>query len=253
MLADAPNAADAIQPKSSPLYSQIRALLLQSMQRGEWKPGELMPSEVELSQRYGVSQGTVRKAIDELAADNQVTRRQGKGTFVATHTEAKSQYRFLRLMPDVGVASDEGPAQRQILACQRTRASTEVAQALNLKAQDPVVFARRLLSFGGVATILEDVWLSATVFKGLSAEQLLKHSGSTYGLYESDFNTRVLRAAEKIRAIAAEPESASLLGIDVGTPLLWVERIAFTYNDAPMELRQARYRTDSHHYRNDLS
>jgi GntR family transcriptional regulator len=65
-----------------PLYQQIKALITQSLQSGEWKPGELIPSEVELANRFKVSQGTVRKAIDELAAENLVMRKQGKGTFV---------------------------------------------------------------------------------------------------------------------------------------------------------------------------
>ena len=91
-------------PTFSPLYQQIKALIVQSLQSGEWKPGELIPSEVELAVRYKVSQGTVRKAIDELSADNLVIRRQGKGTFVATHHEARVQFRFLKLMPDAGDA-----------------------------------------------------------------------------------------------------------------------------------------------------
>ena len=62
----------------SPLYQQIKALLLQSLDRGEWKPGESIPSEFDLAARYQVSQGTVRKAIDELAADNLLIRRQGR-------------------------------------------------------------------------------------------------------------------------------------------------------------------------------
>jgi GntR family transcriptional regulator len=76
-------------PTFSPLYQQIKSLIMQSLQSGEWKPGELIPSEVELAYRFKVSQGTVRKAIDELSAENLVVRRQGKGTFVATHHEAK--------------------------------------------------------------------------------------------------------------------------------------------------------------------
>src|SRR5206468_11202328 len=91
-------------PTFSPLYQQIKALITQSLQSGEWKPGELIPSEVELAGRFKVSQGTVRKAIDELSAENLVVRRQGKGTFVATHHEARAQFRFLRLMPDGGEA-----------------------------------------------------------------------------------------------------------------------------------------------------
>jgi GntR family transcriptional regulator len=239
-------------PQFSPLYSQIKALILQSMQQGEWKPGDLMPSELELAQRYAVSQGTVRKAIDELASSNQVVRRQGKGTFVASHTEHQAQYRFLRLKPDAPAEGSDGAAQRQVLVCERSRASASVARALKLRAQDPVVHARRLLSFAGVPTIVEDVWLPGVLFKGLSAEQLLHHPGSTYGLYESQFNVRMLRADEKIKAVAAPAELAELLRVAAGSPLLWVERVAYTYQDAPVELRHAWYLTDAHHYQNEL-
>src|SRR3978361_2215001 len=89
-------------PTFSPLYQQIKALIMHSLQSGEWRAGELIPSEVELANRFKVSQGTVRKAIDELSAENLVVRRQGKGTFVATHHDARAQFRFLRLKPDVG-------------------------------------------------------------------------------------------------------------------------------------------------------
>src|SRR5512143_2400285 len=113
-------------PAFSPLYQQIKGLILQSLQSGEWKPGEAIPSEMDLAARYRVSQGTVRKAIDELAAENLVVRRLGKGTFVATHAEQHVRYRFLRLVPDAG---SEGAAQRNILECRRQRASAEVARA----------------------------------------------------------------------------------------------------------------------------
>src|SRR5688500_18338794 len=98
--ADGDPAAALATPAFSPLYQQIKGLILQSLQAGEWKPGEAIPSEMELAARFRVSQGTVRKAIDELAAENLVVRRQGKGTFVATHAEQHVQYRFLKLVPD---------------------------------------------------------------------------------------------------------------------------------------------------------
>src|SRR5688572_16184743 len=104
-------AAAAKSPSFQPLYLQIRALLLDSLDAGDWKPGEAIPSEIELAARYNVSQGTVRKAIDAMAAENIVVRRQGKGTFVATHTEEKSSvFRFLRIRRDDGV--DEYPKSR---------------------------------------------------------------------------------------------------------------------------------------------
>ena len=153
-------------PAFSPLYQQIKGLILQSLQAGEWKPGEAIPSEMDLAARFRVSQGTVRKAIDELAAENLVVRRQGKGTFVATHSEQQVQYRFLRLMPDSGDLDDEGPAQRNILECRRVRASADVARILALRAGDAVMQVRRVLSLGGVPTILEDLWLPGAGVQG---------------------------------------------------------------------------------------
>ena len=248
-----PGGVGALTPAFSPLYQQIKALILQSLQQGEWKPGEAIPSEMDLAARFRVSQGTVRKAIDELAADNLVMRRQGKGTFVATHAEQHVQYRFLKLLPDTGDASVEGPAQRTVLDCRRVRASADVARALALRSGDPVVQARRILSFAGEPTILEDIWLPGQAFKGLTAEQMANYQGPTYAMFELDFGVRMVRAEEKIRAVLADGEQAQLLHTPAGTPLLSVERTAYTYNDVPMELRRGLYRTDTHHYHNELS
>ena len=240
-------------PAFSPLYQQIKSLILQSLQTGEWKPGEAIPSEMDLAARFRVSQGTVRKAIDELAADNLVVRRQGKGTFVATHAEHHVQYRFLKLIPDNGDVSSEGPAQRKIIDCRRQRATADVARALDLRSGDAVLQVRRVLFLAGVPTILEDLWLPGGPFKGLTAERLSDYNGPMYGLFEAEFGVRMVRAIEKIRAVSPDAEQAALLQIAGHTPLLSVERIAYTYNDVPMELRRGIYRTDTHHYRNELS
>ena len=240
-------------PAFSPLYQQIKVLILQSLHGGEWKPGDVIPSEMDLAARFRVSQGTVRKAIDELAAENLVVRRQGKGTFVATHAEQQVQYRFLRLLPDTGDASSEGPAQRRIIECKRLRAPADIARALGLRSGDAVLHVRRVLSFQQRPTILEDLWLPAAPFKGLTAERLDSYRGPMYALFETEFGVRMVRAEEKIRALAASEPACELLSIKAGEPLLSVERTAFTYNDLPMELRRGLYRTDTHHYRNSLS
>ncbi len=240
-------------PAFSPLYQQIKGLILQSLQSGEWRPGESIPSEMELAARYRVSQGTVRKAIDELAAEHLLVRRQGKGTFVATHAEQQVQYRFLRLLPDAGDQDNEGPAQRTVLECRRTRASADIARALALRTGDAVLHVRRVLAFAGVPTILEDLWLPGAAFRGLSAERMATYPGPTYAMFEVEFGVRMVRAEEKIRAVLPDAQQAALLSVTAATPLLSVERVAFTYSDAPMELRRGLYRTDTHHYRNALS
>jgi GntR family transcriptional regulator len=240
----------AAGPAFSPLYRQIKELLTQDLQSGLWKPGEVIPSEFELAARFKVSQGTVRKAIDELAAENLLVRRQGKGTFVATHAEQNTQYRFLRLRPD-----DDTPRalQRRLLECTRARAAADIARALEIKTGDPAVLVRRLLLDGDRAVVLDEIWLPGRAFKGLTHERLSTYRGPMYALFEAEFGVRMIRAEEKIRAVPAEAPAAALLAVPPGAPLLSVERRSFTYGERPVELRRGLYRTDAHHYRNELS
>ncbi|WKB52550.1 GntR family transcriptional regulator [Eleftheria terrae] len=242
--------SEAGGPAFSPLYQQIKGLILRSLQAGEWKPGEAIPSEVDLAARFRVSQGTVRKAIDELAAENLLVRRQGKGTFVATHAEEKIQYRFLRLMPDDGEAS---PVERKFIDCRRLRAPAEVARALELKSGDAALQIRRLLYFRGQPVVFDDIWLHGMLFKGLTAERLSDYRGPMYGLFETEFGVRMIRAEEKLRAVSADATAAGLLNLAEGAPLLSVERLSLTYGDKPVELRRGLYNTAAHFYRNEVS
>ena len=243
-------ADENVPPSFSPLYRQIKSLMTRSLQQGVWRPGEAIPSEMELAARFKVSQGTVRKAIDEMATENLLVRRQGKGTFVATHAEERVQFRFLRLTPDDGHA---GGMERRLIDCRRQRAPAEVARALQMRASDAAIQVRRLLSFREVPVVLDDIWLPASLFKGLTAERLSDYRGPMYGLFESEFGVRMIRAEEQIRALAADAAAAQLLSIKVGSPLLSVERLSFTYGDKPVELRRGLYHTASHYYRNELS
>ncbi|MDI9331126.1 MAG: GntR family transcriptional regulator [Alphaproteobacteria bacterium] len=240
-------------PAFSPLYQQIKGLILQSLQSGEWKPGEVILSENDLAARYRVSQGTVRKAIDELSSEHLLVRRQGKGTFVATHAEQQVQYRFLRLMPDPGQEHLTALAERRMIDCKRVRASAELARLLGLRAGDALIQVRRVLAFGGVPTILEDIWLPGSSFKGLTLERLQDWRGPMYAMFESEFGVRMVRAQEQVRAVMPDPTQAEWLELAGPTPLLNVERVAYTYNDAPMEVRRGLYRTDRHHYFNTLN
>jgi GntR family transcriptional regulator len=237
-------------PAFSPLYRQIKALLVKGLQAAEWKPGEAIPSEMDLALRFRVSQGTVRKAIDELATDNLLVRRQGKGTFVATHAQQSIQYRFLRLTPDSGQPNG---MQRHFLDCRRLRPPADVARALDLKAGGQALLIRRTLAKHAQTVVLDQIWLPAALFKGLTAERLSRYAGPMYGLFESEFGVRMIRAEEKLKAIAATPADAALMGVAAGRPLLSVERLSRTYADQPVELRRGLYLTDSHHYRNELS
>ena len=245
-----PSPDAAGQPAFSPLYRQIKGLLTRSLQQGEWKPGEVIPSETELALRFSVSQGTVRKAIDELSAENLLVRRQGKGTFVGTHAEARTQYRFLRLQPDSGPA---GGMRRRFIDCRRLRPPVEVARALGLKGSETAVQVRRLLLAADAPVVFDDIWLPTEPFKALTAERLSQYRGPMYALFEKEFGVSMIRAEEKIRAVAADAAQAATLEVAPGAPLLSVDRLSFTYGDRPVEWRRGLYRTASHHYRNELS
>ena len=250
--------SETATPSYSPLYQQIKALITKSLQSGEWHPGDVIPAEVELAARFKVSQGTVRKAIDELAAENLLVRRQGKGTFVASHAEAKTQYRFLRLTPDAGHSPG---LTRRFLDCRRMRAPDEITRALQLKPGENAVQLQRLLlaqeflqqQMQETPVVLDDIWLPGGLFKGLTAQTLSAYRGPMYGLFETAFGVRMIRAEEKIRAVAAAADEARLLGVTVGAPLLLVERLSYTYGDKPVEFRRGLYNTASHHYRNQLA
>jgi GntR family transcriptional regulator len=234
----------------APLYRQIRQLLVTSLERGEWKPGELIPSEFELAARFQVSQGTVRKAIDELAAEHLLVRRQGKGTFVATHHEPRAQFRFLRIVPD---GSEPEPAQSRFLDCRRQKVPADVAALLGLRAGDPTVYVRRLLSMSDTPIVLDDIWLPGALFKGLTPERLAQYHGPLYGLFETEFGTRMIRADERLRAVSADAATAELLHVERGEPLLLVERVSFTYGDRPVEVRRGYCVTSGFHYHNTLT
>ena len=212
--------------------------------------GEAIPSEIELAARYRVSQGTVRKAIDALAADNFVVRRQGKGTFVATHTEeAQSTLRFLRVRADDG--HDEHPASR-LVDLKRGKAVAEIARLLELKPGEPVVTIRRLLEWGGKPVVLDEITLPAALFRGLTRAKLEAYPGSMYGFFETRFGVRMLNAQERLKAVAADAAPAAALGVPPGSPLLAVERVAFTFGGRPVEFRRGLCTTIAHHYANAI-
>src|SRR4249919_2801891 len=213
-----PAAATQNTPAFRPLYLQIRDLLLRDMETRQWRPGEALPSEIELAARFGVSQGTVRKAIDALAADNLVVRRQGKGTFVATHTEEKtSMFRFLRIRRSDG--RDEYPASR-IIDLKRGKVSAEIARQLEIRVGSAVIVLRRVLEFSGEPVVLDEIVLPAALFRGLTKAKLDAYRGSIYSFFETQFGVRTLRAQERLGAIAADGPTAAILAVRAGEPLL---------------------------------
>lgn len=237
-------------PTFSPLYRQIKSLILQALASGEWRPGEAIPSETELAVRFNVSQGTVRKAIDEMAAENLLVRKQGKGTFVASHNDPRAFFRFLRIVPIDGTLAFP---QSVPLECWRAKAGVEASRTLQIAVGAPIIIVRRVLKFSGKPVVVDEIYLPGEIFQGLTLEVLQEYQGSIYSLFETRFGVRMIRAEEHIRAVAADRTSAELLKVAEGSPLLSVERTTYTYGDKPVEWRRGLYSTAEHYYHNELS
>lgn len=237
-------------PTFSPLYRQIKSLILQALEAGEWRPGQAIPSEQELAARFGVSQGTVRKAIDEMAADNLLVRKQGKGTFVASHNDPRALFRFLRLVPMDG---DLSPPHSVPLDCWRAKAGQEASRMLGIGQGEPIIILRRLLKFANKPVVIDEIYLPGEIFQGLTQEVLQSWNGSLYSLFETRFGLRMIRAQERIRAVAADRSTSDTLKVAEGTPLLSVERVTYTYGDKPVEWRRGIYSTADHFYLNELN
>lgn len=232
-----------------PLYQQVRLRLIEGISAGEWRPGEAIPSEGELAAGFGVAIGTIRKAVDSLVAERALIRRQGKGTFVATHDGSRQLFHFFHIVSRDGRRSN--PSVRT-LAFRRERARPDEAAALGIAPHDKVVRIRNVLSLEGRPAIVDDITLPAQLFPGLTEKIFLGRDNTIYHLYQSRYGINVLRTDERLRALLAEGEIAALLEVPAGAPLLEIRRVALTFRDRPVELRVSRVNTARHDYHNTL-
>lgn len=230
-----------------PLYVQVRELMIGRMIQGVWKPGAVLPSEVQLAEEFGVSQGTVRKALDALAAENLVIRRQGRGTFVAEHDDERTLFHFFHLVGEDGSRQLPGGTQ---LSCRAGRASRTEAARLDLERGAGVIRLRRTRDLGGVAAIYEAISVPAALFPGLGGEGELPNT--LYELYEARYGVTIARAEERLRAVEAPGDAAALLGLKPGAPVLEIDRVAFALDGRPAEWRVSLCDTRHHHYLAEL-
>ena len=234
---------------SIPLYMQIKELLVSRISGGQWAPGEVIPSEMQLALELGVSQGTVRKAISELVENNVLTRKQGRGTFVAIHDDQRALFHFFHVVDNDG---RKVLPESTTLSCRRKRASRIETSKLKLSAGASVVSIERIRKFDGLPTMLETITLPSTPFSDLGKVGACDLPNMLYELYEKKFGITVHSAEEKLRAVAASDHDAPLLNVPPGTPLLEIERVALTLDKTPIELRISRCITDNHHYQNTI-
>lgn len=226
-------------PAGTPLYKHVKVTLLESIQRGEWRQGDAIPSEKRLSERLKVSIGTLRKAVDELTDERILVRQQGRGTFVALSGVRDFSNAFRRLMPKQGGSAPVRSHNVAVKALHRTRARQEEAEDLKL-APDAEVYRIRLqhlLLDEPVA--FEQVIIPAHRFPDLDEDLVLRYNGNLYQLYQDTYATTVLKVQDKVGSEQVDEGIAPLLGCDHNQPIVYVKRVAWSYQDDPVECRHS--------------
>lgn len=233
-----------IQPQA-PLYKEIKRQLMQSLSSGEWQPGDAIPAEAKLADRFGVSIGTVRKAIDDLVADKILIRQQGRGTFVAVHDPSRLMVYFFHVRHRDG--RKEYP-DVETVAFAHGKADQRAARALGVPPATPTIEIENVLRFRGQPVIFDRITLRQSQFTALSEERFRARPGTIYQLYQSEFGVSVVRTQDKLRAVLADAHAASRLSLARRAPLLEITRVAYTYHDQPVELRVSLVDTTDFEY-----
>jgi len=235
-------------PRYRPLYQQVYDYLVKQIAAGEWGPGESLPSEQALAGRLHVSQGTVRKALDALAADSLIDRRQGKGTYVAEHTQERALFRFFRMARPGGVRAL--PSSTGDILKRRAARPVEVAK-LVLKPGAEVYEVSRVRRMDGEPAVLEKIILPAALFPGLEKHAPLPNA--LYALYQREYGVNIVSTEEELRADAARKDDCRRLKLAPGAPLLHIDRVAVSLEGARVEWRSSRCDTTHFVYAVTLS
>lgn len=220
-------------PDFRPLYRQVRDVMARRIADGLWPPGGLIPSENALAAEFGVSQGTVRKALDWLSAENVLDRRQGRGTFVAEVTPETSQFRFFRMAGKDGKRKvpQAGPAR-----IKRRVAKSGERRRLDLAAGAEVFDIRRVRLIDGRPAIVERIALAAARFADLDRQEL---PNALYALYQQEYGISIMSAEEEVRAAPAPADVARELGLRESDPVLAISRVARELDGTPVEWRRS--------------
>jgi GntR family transcriptional regulator len=232
----------------SPLYIEVRRQIADAIRSGEWRPGDVLPSERMLCERFGVSMGTLRKAVDELTTSGVLIRQQGRGTFVARHNQDRYLFSFFHLVGHDG--HKEYPEVR-FLSLKTVKADDFAAQILAVKLGSPLFCISNLLSLRGEIVSTDEIYLPSALFPKLTVKRLQERKTTLYQLYEDEFDVRVVRASERVRGCSATDSQAQLLETAPGAPLLRIIRCAYSFQDRPVELRYSYVNSQRVEYRPD--
>ena len=232
----------------TPLYAQIKDSILSRIVAGEWSPGSFLPSEIALAAEYGVSQGTLRKALNELTMEKRLVRYQGKGTAVAVLDADSTLFPFFMLYDTSG---------RRVYPLSRTEdihndfAGKDEAEALSIEVGSEVIRIRRTRVLDDQPVISEQIVLPAFRFPRFNLDQKLLPN-TLYEHYHQKFGIFVVRATEELMAVCPDTLDQRILHVEADEPLLEVRRRAFDVQDNVVEFRRSRIVTKQHHYQIEL-
>jgi GntR family transcriptional regulator len=229
-----------------PLYRQVRDALVRRIIDGLWEPGAALPSETHIAMELGVSQGTVRKALDEMAAERLVIRRQGRGTFVAKHDDECLLFRFFRLAHDNGVR--DFPESRLLRAGVHIADGVE-CERLGLLSGAEAVRILRVRYLGRRAAIIERISVPHRLMPDLANSGV---PNNLYAHYAVHYGITIMRAREQLKAVALDAADAAILGVETHAPALAIDRLALSLDEIPVEWRVSLCLTADLHYVSDL-
>jgi GntR family transcriptional regulator len=221
-------------PGEQPLYEIVRAGILERLRTGQWTAGDKIPTEPQLAEEFGVGIGTIRRAVEELVAERLLIRRAGRGTIVAKFAD---EHAFDHYFSFVDTEGELLKVTARLLRFGKERASSELAATLKLARGARLATADNLRLHDDVPVMLDRLWFPLDVFPTLEAEMFKARRGSIYGFYQEHFGISVVRVVEDLGGATADEEVARALNIEVGAPVLRIERTAFTFKDQPVEFR----------------
>lgn len=228
-----------------PLYYQLYRLLLGKITRGEWKPGEIISTEMELSERYAVSRITTRQALQLLVTDGYLYRQQGRGTFVTT---PKIQHGPEGAFGLTGYLRAHGyRAGWRLLSMERVMPPQRVKEDLQTADEETVMEIRRIRLADDVVIGLHRAFVPYPLADQIKPEYLTQGE-STLHYMEECMNLPLKESNRTIGAIPANEEEATALEVDVGSPLLLVRRTTIGVDGRPVEYLRAVYRGDRFEY-----
>ena len=235
---------------TEPLYKQVERHILECLADGEWKPGEQLPTESQLAKRFGVAVFTIRAGIRALVEANILLRKQGKGTFVARHTRQRQRYQFSHVFGNRGMQIFPD---RELLSFDSGPATDEVAVNLEMGMEEhPSVYRIEcFLSVDGEPVSTLDIAVPTRMFQGLTARAISETQENLYAVYQDACGINVIGIQERVYGAIAAGPVARILKIPRHTPVLRIERIAYTYNQIPVEFRVRHFDATTYHYRAD--